>query len=374
MKDYYKILGVARNASEEEIKKAYRRLAHKYHPDKAGGDEKKFKEINEAYQILSDKKKKSFYDTYGTAEPFGGFSAQGGPAGWDFSGFHPPAGGGGPGFGGQEFSFYDFGDVNEILESFFEGIGAKPRRRTYQRGSDIEVVQEITLEEAFRGAIKQLKIKTFVSCNVCQGQGGDVSAGSKTCDACNGQGEIREKRQTFFGSFSQIKTCGRCRGSGRIPNRICETCRGSGRLSGERTLELKILPGVQDEQFIKIKSAGEAGELGTPTGDLYVRIKIKPHPLFERRADDLIIKKELKILDLLLGKKIEIPTISGGKLQVEIPAHFNLKDNLRIPGEGMPHFGSFGRGDLLVSFIIKAPKKLSPKAKKILEDLQEESE
>ena len=177
-KDYYKMLGVGRNASEEEIKKAYRRLAHRYHPDKAGGDEKKFKEISEAYQILSDKKKRSFYDNYGTAEPsgfnagqnpFSGFSAQGGPAaGWDFSGF---SGGHGQGFGsprgeagGQEFSFSDFGDMSEMFESFFEDLGVKPRRRTYQRGSDIEVVQEITLEEAFRGAMKNLKIKLSVLC------------------------------------------------------------------------------------------------------------------------------------------------------------------------------------------------------------------
>lgn len=369
-KDYYKLLGVGKSASEEEIKKAYRRLAHRYHPDKTGGDEKKFKEISEAYQVLSDKKKRSFYDNYGTEEPsgfsagqnpFSGFSAQGG-----FTGFS-----GGQG-AGQEFSFSDFGDMSEMFENFFEDLGVKPRRRTYQRGSDIEVLQEITLEEAFRGAMKNLKIKLSISCKDCKGQGSDASAGSKTCDACNGQGEIREKRDTFFGSFSQIKPCSRCRGSGKIPNKICSTCRGSGRINGERSLELEILPGVQDNQIIKIKGMGEAGELGTPTGDLYVRIKVKLHPIFERRGDDLIIKKELNIFDLLLGKKIEVGTVSGGKLNVEIPAHFNLKEDLRIRGEGMPHFGSFGRGDLLVNFIMKAPKKLNPKAKEILEQLERE--
>ncbi len=370
-KDYYKLLGVQKSASEEEIKKAYRRLAHQYHPDKAGGNEKKFKEISEAYQVLSDKKKRTFYDNYGTAEPsgfsagqnpFSGFSGQGG-----FGGF---SGGQNAGFGGQEFSFSDFGDMGEMFENFFEDLGVKPRRRTYQRGSDIEVLQEITLEEAFRGAMKNLKIRLSVSCKDCKGQGSDASAGSKTCDACNGQGEVREKRDTFFGSFSQVKACSRCRGSGKIPNKICGTCKGSGRLVGERSLELEILPGIQDSQIIKVKGMGEAGELGTPTGDLYVRIKVKLHPAFERRADDLVVRKELNIFDLLLGKKIEVGTVSGGKLNVEIPAHFNLKDDLRIHGEGMPHFGSFGRGDLLVNFIVKAPKKLSSRAKEILEDLE----
>ena len=376
MKDYYKILGIGQTASEDEIKKAYRRLAHKHHPDKAGGDEKKFKEISEAYQTLSDKKKRSHYDQYGTAEPFqgfgggqgpfGGFSAQGGPAsGWDFGGFSAGQGGG----FGQEFSFSDMGDMGEVLESFFEGMGVKPKRRTYQRGSDVEVIQEITLEEAFRGASRNFKIRMPISCPECRGQGSDVSAGSKVCETCNGQGEVREKKQTFFGTFSQVKTCGKCRGSGKIPNKICNTCKGSSRLNGERSVDLEIVPGVQENQIIKIKGAGEAGELGTPGGDLYVRIKIAPHSVFERRGDDLVAKKELNVLDLLMGKKIEVPTVSGGKLHVEIPAHFNLKEDLRISGEGMPHFGAFGRGDLLVNFIVKAPKKLDPKAKKLLEDL-----
>ena len=357
-KDYYKLLGVQKSASEDEIKKAYRRLAHQHHPDKAGGDEKKFKEISEAYQILSDKKKRIFYDNYGTAEP-AGFSAGQNP----FGGFSTQGG-----FGG----FSDLGDMGEMFESFFEDMGVKPRRRTYQRGSDVEILQEITLEEAFRGAMKNLKIRLSVSCNACKGQGSDTAAGSKVCDACNGQGEVREKRDTFFGSFSQIKPCSRCRGSGKIPNKVCSVCKGSGRLNGERSVELEILPGVQNEQIIKIKSAGEAGELGTPTGDLYIRVRVKPHPAFERRGDDLVVKKELNVFGLLLGKKIEVGTVSGGKLSVEIPAHFNLKEDLRISGEGMPHFGGFGRGDLLVNFIIKAPKKVSPKAKSVLEEVERE--
>ncbi len=374
-KDYYQILGIAKTATEDEIKKAYRKLAHKYHPDKSGGDEGKFKELNEAYQVLSDKSKRSSYDRFGTAEPFG---AQGGPFGGfssdgGFSGF-----GGGQGFSNHDFSFYDAGDMSEIFENFFEELGVKPRRRTYERGSDIEVVQEITLEEAFRGATRSVKVKTFMSCKECKGKGSDQAAGSKTCEACGGKGEIREKRQTFFGSFSQVKPCGQCRGSGNIPNKVCGNCNGAGRLSGERAVELDILPGIQDNQIVKVKGAGEAGELGTPTGDLYIRVRVAPHSVFERMSDDIVVKKEVKLVDLLLGRKIEVPTISGGKIDFEIPADFNLKEDLRISGEGMPHFGnSFpgrtgGRGDLLVNFIIKAPKKLGAKGKKLLEELEGE--
>lgn len=381
-KDYYQILGVAKAASEEEIKKAYRRLAHQYHPDKAGGNEQKFKEINEAYQILSDKKKRAHYDRFGTTEPFGsaqgwpfgGFSAQGGPAsGWDFGGFSAD----GFEFGDQVYS--DFGDLGGIFESFFENLGVKPRRRTYQKGSDLETEENISLEEAFRGVTKNLKIKTFVVCKHCGGGGADESAGHKTCSTCGGQGEIKEQQRTFFGSFSQVRVCDKCRGTGQIPNKICGFCGGGGRVSSEREVKLDILPGIADGQIIKIKGMGEAGDRGAATGDLYVRVRVRSHPTFERRGDDLVVKKELKILDLLLGKKIEVPTISGGKISAEIPTHFNLKDNLRISGEGMPRFGSGGstwlatsRGDLLISFIVKAPKKLDSKTRKILEELEKE--
>ena len=365
-KDYYKILGIDRNASEVEIKKAYRRLAHQHHPDKSGGDEKKFKEINEAYQVLSDKAKKAYYDRFGTSEHIPGMG------GFPWEGASP--GGQGPAFGGEWFgNFSDLGDLGEIFDTFFEGFGVRPRRRTYHRGSDIELPLEITLEEAFRGISKTLKIKTLLRCETCKGAGSDQKAGFSTCTVCGGRGEIKEQRQTFFGNFQQVKSCSRCFGTGQIPNKACSVCKGSGRLSGERQVKVEILPGVQNDQIIKIKSAGEAGEKGTTEGDLYIRIRIAMHHTFERRGDDLVVKIELDIYDLLLGRKIEVPTLSGGKIHVEIPAKFNLKDDLRIPGEGMPRFGSFGRGDLLVSFIIKTPNKISTKIKKILEDLEKES-
>jgi len=375
-KDYYKILGVAKGASEEEIKKAYRKLAHQHHPDKATGDEKKFKEINEAYQILSDKGKRANYDRFGAAEPFG-FGAQG-RSGFGFGG-HPSAGGGmnwddfsrnGWDFSGASG---DIGDLSDIFETFFEGLGVRPQRRTYTQGSDLEVIEEITLQEAFAGTMKKVRVETYIHCEACRGEGGDPKSGTKTCEACNGRGEIKEQKRTFFGGFSQIRICERCAGSGKIPVKVCNVCKGSGRVMGERAVKVEIVSGVQDGQIIQLKKMGEAGERGAGVGDLYVRIKIKPHPLFTRRGDDLIAKKELSAFGLLLGKPVEVETLDGGKISIEIPAHFNLKDYLRVVGRGMPRFGNFGRGDLLIDFIIKAPKSPSAKARKILEDLEREN-
>jgi molecular chaperone DnaJ len=365
-KDYYNILGVARGATEEEIKRAYRRLAHQYHPDKPSGDEKKFKEINEAYQVLSDKVKRAQYDRFGSADPMGGFGGGG------FQGGVPPNW---EGFGFDPNNFSNMGDFGDIFESFFEGLGMRERRRTYEKGSDFEVLEQISLEEAFRGTVKLLKLRTLAQCEKCKGKGAEASSGFEKCSTCDGRGEVREQRRTFFGNFSQVKSCSKCYGTGEVPKKACVACKGSGRVEANRDIRVEILPGIEDNQLIKIKGMGEAGERGTAAGDLYVRIRIRPHHLFERRGSDLVVLQELKVLDLLLGKKAEIPTISGGKVSIEIPTNFNLKDHLRIAGEGMPHFGAstlHGRGDLLVNFIVKAPKKLSAKAKKLLEELEKE--
>ena len=333
-KDYYKILGINQNASEEEVKKAFRQLAHKYHPDK-GGDEKRFKEINEAYQVLSNKEKRAQYDRFGQV-----FEGQAGPAGFGFG----PFSSGSP-FGEIHFDFDSggFSDLGDIFDAFFEGLCVKQKRRTYHRGSDIQVIQEISLEEAFRGAEKDVRFGVLVRCEKCQGLGHDAKAGYSECSLCGGRGEVRESRRTFFGNFEQVKTCGGCHGNGQIPKKICDSCRGAGRVKGERLVKIEIRPGVADSQIIKVKAMGEAGERGAEQGDLYVRIKIQPHPIFERQADDLIVEKQVKLIDLLLGKKISVPTISGGKIHLEIPADWDIKDNLRIPGEGMPHFSDRSR-------------------------------
>ncbi len=381
-KDYYHILGISKSASDEDVKKAYHKLAHQYHPDKPGGDEKKFKEINEAYHVLSDKAKRMQYDRFGSAEPFnagagqwGGFPGGGAQWGGGFPGGMPPNWEGGFGFDPE--SMGNMGDLNDIFETFFEGLGVRPHRKTYAQGSDLEVQEDISLEEAFRGITRTIHLRTFVQCEKCKGKGAEAGVGFEKCTVCDGRGEVREQRRTFFGSFSQVKTCEKCHGIGEIPKKACGACRGAGRVEATREIKVEILPGIEDGQLIKIKGMGEAGDRGASAGDLYVRVRVKPHHTFERHSDDLIVARELKVLDLLLGKKIEVPTISGGKVAVEIPVNFNLKDNLRISGEGMPKFGSSGstwltasRGDLLVNFIIKAPKKIDPKVKKILEDLE----
>ncbi len=379
-KDFYKILGVEKNASAEEIKKAYRKLAHQYHPHKAGKDEKKFKElneklkeINEAYSILSSPDKRAQYDRFGRVFSGGAGANYGSPfgaAGFDSRDFDFSAGGNSDfGFGFDPSQFSNIGDLGDIFDAIFEGMGVRQKRRTYKRGSDLEFIQEITLEEAFRGADKTLKFKTFVKCEKCKGKGHDEKAGFTKCSVCGGRGEIKETKNTFFGSFSQVKTCEKCFGTGQVANKVCEACKGSGKISGEREIRVQILSGIKDGQLIKINNMGEAGERQTAEGDLYVRIKVKPHLIFTRIGDNLKIKKETSLVDLLLLKKLEIPTISGNKLSVEIPADFDIKNDLRIRGEGMPIFGSHSRGDLLVELEVKTPKKISPKMKKILEDL-----
>jgi molecular chaperone DnaJ len=375
-KDYYKILGIGRKATPEEIKKAFYKLAHLYHPHKAGKDEKKFKEmnekfkeINEAYQVLSDTKKRAQYDQFG--QVFEGAPGVGGE--WPFGfgqGFDPSAGGG---FGFNfEGDLGDLGDLGDIFDSFFEGLGMRQKRRTYRRGSDIEAVQEISLEEAFSGVRKHLQYETLAACGKCKGLGYDKKEGKITCPTCAGRGEIREDRQTFFGSFSQNKTCPKCRGTGEVPNKVCSECKGSGRVSARREVDIDIVPGVADGQIIKVKGMGEAGEQGSEAGDLYVRIKERLHPVFRREGNDLYMKQDLKFTEALLGKRIKIKDLSGETIEIELPPGFNFRERLRVAAKGMPHLHGLGRGNLYLEFDLKLPKHLSEKAKKIIEDLDKE--
>jgi len=360
MKDYYKILGVQKGASEEEIKKAYYKLAHQHHPDKGGGDGARFKEINEAYQVLSNKDKRASYDHFGTAEPFSGFGGMGGEN--PFAGF---------GFGGTG-GFEDTGNLGDIFEAFFEGLGVRQKRRAYNRGSDLEVAETVSLEEAFRGLSKKAHIKTYVKCSDCDGYGHDVKAGTKECAMCGGRGEIQESKKTFFGNFAQVRPCPQCFATGKVPNKVCAECRGVGRVDGNREIGINIFPGIRDGQIIKIISMGEAGERNAESGDLYVRVRVRPHSVFRRDGDDLFMTKSLNVVDALLGNKLEISGIDGRNIGVEIPAGFSLKENLRIPGEGMPKLNSGKRGDLYITFDVVMPKKVSAKARQLLEDLRGE--
>ncbi len=360
-KDYYNILGVSRGASEEEIKKAYRKLAHQYHPDKGGGDENKFKEVNEAYQVLSNKEKRAQYDRFG--QTFNGSSGFG-TEGW-----------GGFGDGARwNINPEDFADLSDIFESMFDQFGMGGRRRTYKRGSDIESIKEITLEEAFRGVKETIQYRTAVSCKACEGLGYEKKAGLKECKMCTGRGEIRENRKTFFGNFSQIRSCPECHGRGQIPEKPCKTCKGLGKVLGEREVSFEIAPGVEDGQIIKISGKGEAGEQGTGSGDLYIVVRIKPHTTFTITKADLFAEKTLSVIEALLGKKIYMEDISGERFSFSVPQGFDVKEKLKIQGRGMPKMGAFGlsRGDLYISLRMKFPSSLSSKAKKILEDLDRE--
>lgn len=359
MEDFYQILGVSKNASEEDIKRAYRKLAHEHHPDKVSGNEKKFKEINEAYQVLGSKEKRAQYDRFGST-----FSQAGG---------HQHQGGGFGGFSGFDANFdpSQFGDLGDIFESFFGGGGGR-RRKTYTRGSDLQINQEIALEEAYTGIKKEISFKAYASCKECAGLGHFAEEGTKQCTTCNGQGEIKEVRNTFFGNFQQVRTCSKCQGSGQIPNKICTECKGAGRTVGTRSHSIEILAGVMDGQLIKITGAGEAGEQSAPAGDLYVQVRVLPHKIFARKENDLYIKKQVTLVDVLLGKKIDLPTISGKTYSVEIPTGFNLSEKLKVSGQGMPRFNSYGHGDMYVELDVRTPKKVSSKARKLLEDLDGE--
>ena len=364
MDDYYALLGITKTASEDDIKRAYRKLAQQYHPDRPTGNEKKFKEINEAYQVLSNAEKRAQYDRFG--KTFNG-AGPGGSGGFGQGGF-------GFDFNGANFGG-DFGDFGDIFESFFGGMGGSAgwrRRKTYTRGNDLQINQEITLEEAYRGIKKELSFKAYTVCDACAGLGHFAKEGVKTCGTCNGRGEIKEVRNTFFGNFQQVRACAKCNGAGEIPNKPCTNCKGSGRLVKPRTISIDILAGVADGQLIKITGAGETGERSAPAGDLYVSVRVAPDKVFRRDGPSLLIKREVTMTDILRGKPIEITLISGERLSVEIPNNFSLSERIRVAGKGMPQFGGRGYGDLYIELDVRTPKKVSSKAKKLLEDLDNE--
>lgn len=365
-KDYYKILGVSRTATEDEIKKAYRRLAHEHHPDKTHGNEGKFKEINEAYQILSNKEKRARYDRFGSADA--GFG------GTNWGGFSPQSGFGSDGFRWSG-SFDEMGDLGDIFENIFEQFGGR-RRRTYTQGSDIEMAVDITLEEAFRGLKRKVSYQTYLVCDLCAGLGYEKERGLKNCDACQGRGEVRVDKKTFFGNISQVKICDNCKGRGQVPNKECVPCKGRGRVLKTREVAVEIAPGVEDGQIIKIKDAGEAGERGGGVGDLYLVVHVKPHKDFMREKQDLFITKKISVVDALLSREIECADIGEEKFNIKIPYGFNFQDRLKIADRGMPRFGSasghLGRGNLYVAFNLELPKKLSEKARRLLDDLGRE--
>jgi len=357
-KDYYQILGLDKKASKEEIKKAFRKLAHKYHPDKKGGDEKRFKEASEAYQILSDDKKRAEYDTYGQAFAGGGFGgAQGqGFGGFDFGGFHAQQG-----FDGAEF------DLGDIFGDFFGGGHGHGRAR---RGSDISVDIEISFEESIFGVERRLVITKSSNCDTCKGSGAKKDSPTKTCAKCNGAGKFHETRKSFFGTFATVRECDDCRGKGEIPEERCGVCKGVGVVRGESQIHIKIPAGIRDGEVVRLTGKGEAIPGGT-TGDLYIKIHVTAHKVFKRDGSNIIMNLDIKLSDALLGAEYTVPTLDGS-IKLKIPGGATPGEVLRVKGKGVPTEQEKQRGDLLIKLNIKFPAKISGKAKKKIEELREE--
>lgn len=358
-KDYYKILGIDKKASKEEVKKAFRKLAHQYHPDK-GGDEKKFKEANEAYQILSDDKKRAEYDMYGSAgggQGFGG-GATGGHGGFDFSGFS-----GGQGFDGI--------DLNDLFGDFFGGRGRGGAQSSSQvrRGRDISVGIKLAFSEAVFGIEKKIRITKSSICLTCDGSGAKSKTKLNTCGKCGGTGKITETKQSFFGSFSQTRECPHCAGQGKVPEEKCSVCKGAGVMRKEEELTIRIPAGIEHGETVRVTGAGEAMQNGTP-GDLYVQVAVSAHPVFKREQENLFMNLRVKLTDAILGTEYPLETLDGN-IKLTIPKGISSGEVLRIREKGVP-VDAKHRGDLFVKIEVKNPNKLSKKAEKLVQELREE--
>ncbi len=362
-KDYYETLGVPKGASKDEIKKAFHKMAHKYHPDKKDGNADKFKEVNEAYQILSDEKKRAQYDTYGQTfdgQGFGqgGFGQQGGfdPAGFggfDFSGFQNG--------GGQEF------DIGDIFSEFFGG--GMSGRRGKPRGSDISTEIAIPFVESIFGSTRMLVINKTSTCQTCHGNGAKPGTETITCDKCNGKGQVRETKRSILGSFTAVQECSKCHGAGKVPKEPCPTCRGLGVQRKEERIEVVIPAGIENGEMIRLSGMGEAVPHGT-TGDLYIKVRVEKHKTIAREGSNLSSPLSIRLSDALLGADYKVETLDG-PVEISIPAGATFGEILRIKNKGVPT-GKHSRGDFLVKLDIELPQKLSSKAKKIMEELRGE--
>jgi len=352
-RDYYEVLGVSKQATSDDIKKAYRKLAKKYHPDMNPGDkeaEAKFKEVNEAYEVLSDDQKRSAYDRYG-------HSAFDGTGGAGFSGFD--------GFG--------FGGLDDLFESFMGGFGRRSgrnRRNEPIRGKDLHYALEISFEEAAFGVTKEIPVSRLQTCNTWSGTGAKPGTSEETCKRCQGTGQIRYSQATPFGQFVNVKTCDACRGEGKIITHPCESCNGKGRISKNQRISLNIPAGISEGQTISLSGEGDSGLRGGPAGDLYITIHIKPHEIFTREGYDVICDVPISFTQAALGAEIEIPTIDG-IMKYRIPEGTQTSTVFKIKGKGIKRFRSESRGDQYVRVHVEVPVKLSQKQKELLRQFAE---
>ncbi|NGX39451.1 MAG: Chaperone protein DnaJ [Chlamydiae bacterium] len=362
MSDYYNILGVSKNASQDEIKKGYRKQALKYHPDKNPGDkqaEQQFKEISESYEVLSDENKKRIYDQYGADAVKGGMGG-GGAGGFSsmeealhtFMNAFGGRGGGGGGGGGES-----------IFDSFF-GFDSDPSSAGMRQGASKKMSLTITFEEAMKGVEKEASIINHVTCSTCQGSGAADQKSIKTCSQCGGAGQVHQTR----GFFSMATVCPSCQGRGKRITDPCQTCRGSGRERQKQHIQIKIPAGIDSGMRLRMAGYGDAGEGGGPPGDLYVYINVKPHDVFEREGDDVIIELPISFSEAALGIKKEMPTPIGGKARISIPEGTQNGKVFRVRGEGSPNVHGGGQGDLLVQVVVETPVGLNDKQKDLLKE------
>ncbi|MDI6807964.1 MAG: molecular chaperone DnaJ [Candidatus Eisenbacteria bacterium] len=360
-RDYYEVLGVPRTATEDEIKKSYRQLALKYHPDRNPGNkeaEEKFKEATEAYEVLRDQEKRSIYNRYGREGMRVGASQ--------------------PGFGG--FSHFDLSDALRVFMESFGDLGGfgdffgTPRtgstrtRAHSRRGADIDISIRLSLEEIASGVEKKIKLKRWTSCDTCKGTGGKPGSSTRTCPKCGGSGEVRRVTRQFFGQFVSVTTCDNCHGEGEILESACDVCRGEGRVKKTETIAVKIPKGVSPGNYIPVRGRGHAGLRGGGTGDLNVFIEEKPHNVFERHGDDLICVLPVSVSDAALGREVQVPTLSG-PVPVSLPKGTQSGKMIRVRGKGIPHLRESGAGDILVRVVVWTPAKLSDRGKRLLEEL-----
>lgn len=346
-RDYYEVLGVAKDASERDVKKAYKRLAMKYHPDRTAGDkdlETKFKEVKEAYEILTDSQKRQMYDQYGHAA-------------------FEQGGGGGGGFGGGHG---DFGDVfGDVFGDIFGGGGGR-RQSRQQRGADLRYNMDLSLEEAVRGKEVEIKVPTWVSCDPCDGSGAKAGSKPKTCTTCHGAGQV-QMRQGFF---AVQQTCPTCQGTGQIISDPCNSCHGQGRVEKTKTLSVKIPAGVDTGDRIRLSGEGEAGVHGAPAGDLYVQVSVREHRIFERDGNNLYCEVPIGFTTAALGGEIEVPTLDG-RAKLKIPAESQTGKMFRMRGKGVKSVRSGAVGDLICKVVIETPVKLNERQRELLQELEQ---
>ena len=360
-RDYYEILGLKKGASEEEIKKAYRALAHQHHPDKAGGNEAKFKEINEAYQTLGDAKKRAQYDQFGHAASQGGFGGGGagqGFGGFDFSGF-------------QNGDFQGFGDIGDVFGEMF-GMGGRrgssPRTR---RGGDIETTVRLEFRAAAFGCEKTLELYKPADCERCSGSGVAPGSKLKSCAECDGKGRVRQTQRTILGTFESVVTCPVCEGVGKVPEKPCDECHGTGIRKLSKKLTVKIPAGIDDGERIRVTGEGEAVGHGGRSGDLYLQIRVQPDKRWERDDFDLRSTIKTTISEAALGATQEVETLDG-PVKLKIPAGSQSGDEIQLRGCGVTRLGHASRGDHFFTVRVEIPKKLGRKARELLEKLQDE--